>query len=169
MDGLTAKKLLAAIAKKGYPVVKGERAVNLVGIRATAQDGDLYNDWLCCLVEKKAGQHDLKLFAATTDCEAVFVNRPTGLLLPPGHYPDCWKLGAYKGRYYTLVGKSPLGINLCHGQPDPLTLSSHHWSGVEQVMKSTADFHVVLNHLVEACAVQDQVFSYTLLDEADVG
>lgn len=168
MDGLTAKKLLAAIAKKGYPVAKGELSVNLVGIRATAQDGDLYNDWICCLVEKKSGIHELKTFVATTDCESVFVNRPTGLLLPPGHYPDCWKLGAYKGRYYTLVSKDAHGITLCHGEPDPLTLAKHHWSGVTQVMKRIEDFHIVLNHLFEA-AITQTVFGYTLLDEADLG
>jgi hypothetical protein len=165
---VTTKKLLEVLKAKGYPLVTGERAATLVGIRATATDGDLFNDWLCCLVEKKVG-HDLKIFPATTDCEAVFVNRPTGLQLPAGHYEDCWKLGVYKGRYYTLVGKSPLGINLCHGTPDPLTLAKHHWSGVEQVMKNIDEFHVVLNHLVEACGKVDRPFSYTLLDEADFG
>lgn len=165
---VTAKKLLEVLKKKSYPVAAGELSVNLVGIRATETDGDLFNDWLCCLYEKK-GKVELLTYQATTDCEALFVGQRTGVKLPAGHYPDCWQLGVYQGRYATLVGRQPLGINLCHGEPDPYTMEKRHWSGVTQVMKSIEEFHVVLNLLFEASAKNGRTFGYTLLDEADFG
>ncbi|MEQ1636711.1 MAG: hypothetical protein ABL903_08455 [Methylococcales bacterium] len=165
---ITAKKLLEAMKKKGHPVATGELAINLIGIRATAIDGELFNDWLCVLFEKK-GKQELAIYPATTDCEALFVSQRTGLQLPAGHYKNCWQLGVYRGRYATLVGTQPLGINLCHGEPDPYTLEKHHWSGVTQVMAHITDFHVVLSQLFEAASKHERTFSYTLLDEADVG
>lgn len=165
---VSAKKLLETIKHKGYPVATGDKAINLVGIRATAADGDLFNDWLCVLYDKK-GKQELGVYPATTDCEALFVGQRTGVQLPVGYYKDCWKLGVYQGRYATLIGTQPLGINLCHGEPDPYTLEKRHWSGVTQVMKSLEDFHVVLNQLFEAASKPERTFSYTLLDEADFG
>lgn len=168
MKGLTAKKLLEVMKKKGYPVEAGEMAINLIGIRAIDTGGELFNDWLCVLFERK-GKQELNVYAATTDCEALFVGQGTGVQLPAGFYKHCWQLGVYQGRYATLVGRHPHGINLCHGEPDPYTLEKRHWSGVTQVMKSLEDFHVVLNQLFEAAAKRERTFNYTLLDEADFG
>lgn len=156
---LTAEKLLKTLAKKGYPVLVSDNNINIVGIRHAKDDYDLFTDQLA-IVFSQDGKQVFHVFSAATDCE-----RNGNLSV--GFYPDCWALGAYMGRYTTLVSADNLGINLCHGEPDPYTLKKQHWLGGSQVIKDKADFHTALDLIIKASDKAAHTFNYTLLEDSD--
>lgn len=154
---LTTKKILDAIKKKGYPV--SENSINLIGIRHAKNTDNLFSDKFAVIIAID-GKHEAHIYQASTDCES-------NAHLPVGFYKDCWALGAYMGRYTTLITADKFGINLCHGEADPHTLKKQHWLGGTQVIKDKADFHAVLDLIIKASDKAAPTFNYAILEESD--
>jgi hypothetical protein len=157
---LTAEKLLKTLTKKGYPVSVRENTINIIGIRYGINTDDLFTDQLAIIFEKDSKQVAHVFNAVSTDCER-------NGYLSPGFYPDCWKIGAYMGRYLSLVSTDELGINLCHGEADPYTLKKQHWLGGTQVIKDKGEFHNALDLILKIPHEVAQTFNYALLEESD--
>jgi hypothetical protein len=191
---ITLKKLQGALKRKDAPFFTGELNLNLIGVRAADRHANTFNDVLCVVYDLD-GKTVLDQYPITTDPGVYYRHNPINVLgtavLKPGHYRRCWQIGAHRGQYMALVQRGPMtvyrdgnkdrkidvdaptetgyfGINLHRASVNGYTMGVDKWSAGCQVFANAAHFDEVMALARRSVAKYGNVFSYTLLDEADL-
>ena len=184
---------------KGYVFFdKGDYNLNIIGIRNQSGKADKFDDWIC-LAYKINNKWVVDTYAATTEPGTSILKKPivkggTAILIPD-QYRGVYKIGTHGGkRRYTALcqrlGKVKIwrddnrdrtpdyegkvhegmyGINI-HRQwgPDDREYTGGVSAGC-QVFQSSKDFY----EFMETCNLSKDEwgngFTYTLLDERDIG
>jgi hypothetical protein len=192
---ITVKKLQGALARREAPFFTGELNLNLIGIRAADRQAETFNDVLCVVYER-GGKAVIDKYPITTDPGAYYrlkpINKNGTAILKPGHYPRCWQIGAHRGKYNALVQRGPMtvyrdnnkdgsidtngrietgyfGINLHRASFSGYTLRVDKWSAGCQVFANAEDFEAVMALARESSKKYGNAFSYTLINEEDLG
>lgn len=196
MNNITLNKLKGALKRRDAPIFTGHLNVNLIGIRATANEPNAFNDALCVMVDDADGKTQLLQFPITTDPGLYYLQHPINVngtaILMPGHYPRCWRIGAHRGQYKALVQHGAMtvyrdnnrdaladpdpnkietgcfGINLHHASPNGYTLKVDKWSAGCQVFQNVDHFNQVMDIVEQSSHLFGPEFSYTLIDENEL-
>lgn len=190
---LTVKQIKDALLRKDAPLFTGELNLTLVGIRSKDTDSNAFNDLLCVLYEQD-GKLQLVKFPCSTDPGLYYREHPINVLgtaiLKPGHYRQCWRLGAHQGKYKALVQRGPMtvyrdrnkdgkldldneqtglfGLNLHKATVNGYSLQVDKWSAGCQVLADSKDFDTLMDLVKQSAEQYGDSFSYTLLDEDDL-
>ncbi len=195
MPGITIQRLKGALKRRDAPYFSGHLNLNLIGIRADDTQANTFNDALAVMYDDADGKTILKTYPITTDPGTYYRLHPINVrgtaMLKPGHYPQCWQIGAHRGKYRALVQRGLMtvyrdanrngtlesglpedtgyfGINLHHSAINGYTQRVDRWSAGCQVFADKAHFDEVMA-LVDASAdIYGDRFSYTLLTQADL-
>lgn len=194
----TAEQLVRAMQLKGHQVFDTPEGynLNLVGIRAASATPDSFDD-LLCLFHRRGTAWMYAAFPATTDPGLYWLQNPMAVegtaILKPGQYFGAFKLGLHQGKYEALVQNSPLtvyrdndrdsqidtggmkeqagmfGINIHHAAQHAASSQVGKWSAGCQVVANWFDFQVLLVTCKAAAQGHSAIFSYTLIEERDLG
>lgn len=176
----------------GYPLVKSNGYPNLIGIRKSLDNDNLFNDTLYVLIWKNGEQSISSYsFPITTDPGRYYLLHPCNVkgcaIVKEGYYLNLWSFGMHNNKYPALVqtGKITVyrdndrdakfdfdktnvdvgyfGINLHHAGVDSNTVDN--WSAGCTVFKKLKDF----DQVYQFCKTSSYArFNYTLLNESEI-
>ena len=183
-----------ALARKQYPVVRDEWALNLIGVLNAHRDSNAWNDALAVLWWAN-GHSNVVVMACTTDPGNYWREHPMNpkgtAQVKPGYYPRLWRLGLHRGRYEALVqcgdctvyrdhdrdtrldgrveDRGVFGINL-HRAADRLDVpdSVDRWSAGCQVVPDSGDYGVLIALCKRQARDHGNQFNYALIEEQDL-
>ncbi len=190
-----AVKVLRAHKAAGYPVFYGDYNLNLIGLRSSMRDSNAFNDRLFVFYDlhDRAMMH---CFDITTDPGTFYREHPINVdgtaVVAPGHYSKCWEIGKHRGLYDALVQVDDMavfrdnnadrsldmktdtlqvgifGINLHRANERRQSTVVGKWSAGCQVVADPLDFNIVMALAKKSADIYGPLFSYTLLDEAEL-
>lgn len=187
-------RIISVMKAKGYRIYRGGRHdLNIVGIRSSARPNrfddlitvfSFHNGWL------------FWVFPATTDPGAYYLEQPINedgtAILAPGQYRSAYAIGKHRGQYDALKQVRPVtvfrdknrdrqvdtdqltatglfGINIHRaakaGEPE----SVDRFSAGCQVIQNPDDFDIFMAMARAGANAFGNAFTYTLLNEADLG
>lgn len=188
----TLKKTLTAKGYKWYT----DRP-NIIGIRATLDVPDVFND-LLCLVYPKNGSEELKVYTITTDpgvhYQKKLLNAKGCAVLKPGQYENAYSVGLHqsKATHKALVQTGPVtvyrdndmdgqidtvgmkeekglfGVNIHGANAGVVTQKIGPWSAGCQVFNTWANKEELVTICTAFKDVTGNKFTYTLLNEKDI-
>jgi hypothetical protein len=177
--------------EKGYDLGETDNGthVNLIGIRSAALEPRTYNDWIAAAYCDGV-RWNFFPFPATTDPGTFWQDEPRRVqgtsVLEPGQYPNLWRVGRLRGRralrqrgparvwrgarrqhYLDTEGVAEAvrqaGIDLfAAGEKD-----GSRWRSAAQVLQDREHARFLMALCARAAPLQDDSFTYTLLEEAD--
>lgn len=189
--------IFAAMRQRGYAIFDDARGynVNIIGIRSEAVVGDEYDD-LITLSYRVGKAWAYFAFPATTDPGTYFRRKPINIMgtaiLKPGQYRRTFRIGKHGG-YDALAQVRPVTVYRdgnrdsrldTHGQPEQtgvFGINIHRaslapgkrcvgrWSAGCQVIQSAAHFDFFMRECKAAAQCYGNAFTYTLLNERDLG
>ncbi len=185
------EKIEAILAEKGYLFFKGDRNINLIGVRNNNELTNEFDDRLFVIIELN-GQVKVKEFDNfTTDpgeyySKHKFLNPDGVAILAPGQYRGMFALGKHQGKYDALVqiGKCTVyrddnrdeTIDVDTKDEGRFGINMHHAYDAEEINKNSAGCQVhseedILNYVLQLCRVSSEVygnsFTYTLIESKD--
>lgn len=178
---------------------KGYYNLNIIGIRKNNNNviTNKYDDILVVMYRTRTGLKTV-YFNITTEPGDYYMRKKLGnpkgtAILVPGQYRGCWKLGKHKGEYEALVQAKPIkvyrdgnkdnvydmfpqtineglfGINIHRSNEGFTRQTVDMYSAGCQVFADPKDF----DKFIDLCKKQEVLygnsFTYTLLDERDLG
>ena len=178
---------------------KGYYNLNIIGIRKNNNNviTNKYDDILVVIYRTRTGLKTV-YFNITTEPGDYYMRKKLGnpkgtAILVPGQYRGCWKLGKHKGEYEALVQAKPVkvyrdgnkdnvydmfpqtineglfGINIHRSNEGFTRQTVDMYSAGCQVFADPKDF----DKFIDLCKKQEVLygnsFTYTLLDEKDLG
>lgn len=178
---------------------KGYYNLNIIGIRKNNNNviTNKYDDILVVMYRTRVGLKTV-YFNITTEPGDYYMRKKLGnpkgtAILVPGQYRGCWKLGKHKGEYEALVQAKPVkvyrdgnkdniydmfpqtineglfGINIHRSNEGFTRQTVDMYSAGCQVFADPKDF----DKFIDLCKKQEVLygnsFTYTLLDEKDLG
>lgn len=178
---------------------KGYYNLNIIGIRKNNNNviTNKYDDILVVIYRTRNGLKTV-YFNITTEPGDYYMRKKLGnpkgtAILVPGQYRGCWKLGKHKGEYEALVQAKPVkvyrdgnkdnvydmfpqtineglfGINIHRSNEGFTRQTVDMYSAGCQVFADPKDF----DKFIDLCKKQEVLygnsFTYTLLDEKDLG
>lgn len=178
---------------------KGYYNLNIIGIRKNNNNiiTNKYDDILVVIYRTRVGLKTV-YFNITTEPGDYYMRKKLGnpkgtAILVPGQYRGCWKLGKHKGEYEALVQAKPVkvyrdgnkdniydmfpqtineglfGINIHRSNEGFTRQTVDMYSAGCQVFADPKDF----DNFIDLCKKQEVLygnsFTYTLLDEKDLG
>lgn len=178
---------------------KGYYNLNIIGIRKNNNNviTNKYDDILVVMYRTRTGLKTV-YFNITTEPGDYYMRKKLGnpkgtAILVPGQYRGCWKLGKHKGEYEALVQAKPVkvyrdgnkdniydmfpqtineglfGINIHRSNEGFTRQTVDMYSAGCQVFADPKDF----DKFIDLCKKQEVLygnsFTYTLLDERDLG
>lgn len=178
---------------------KGYYNLNIIGIRKNNNNfiTNKYDDILVVIYRTRNGLKTV-YFNITTEPGDYYMRKKLGnpkgtAILVPGQYRGCWKLGKHKGEYEALVQAKPVkvyrdgnkdnvydmfpqtineglfGINIHRSNEGFTRQTVDMYSAGCQVFADPKDF----DKFIDLCKKQEVLygnsFTYTLLDERDLG
>lgn len=176
----------------GYPLIKTNGYPNLIGIRKSLDNDNLFNDTLYVLIWKGEEQSlSVYTYPITTDPGRYYLLHPCNVkgcaIVKEGFYLNLWSFGMHNGKYPALVqtGKITVyrdndrdalfdfdktnvdvgyfGINLHKAGLDSVEVSQN--SAGCQVFKKSTDFDQVYQFCKTSTASR---FNYILLNESQI-
>lgn len=177
----------------------GRYNLNIIGVRKNNNNKvtNKYDDILCVMYKDNTGWIK-KLYKITTEPGTYYMQKELGnpkgtAILVPGQYRGCWKIGKHNGKYDALVQQKPVkvyrdgnkddiydmyneviheglfGINIHRSNQGFNRATVDMYSAGCQVFCNYKDF----NEFMELCKKQSKLygnsFTYTLIDEEDLG
>lgn len=191
----TAKQVLEAGNKRGFPLWKGEYDLNLWGIRTDDNEANTFNDWICVFHRRNNMTWAFYALQATTDPGTYYRENPANYkgtaILPPGYYRGMWKLGKHRQKYDALVQNKPItvwrdsnkdtfleagtddtgmfGINLHRANSVRSSARVDKWSAGCQVVAAPEDLDLILDLMEKQVKTYKcDTVSYGLLVESDI-
>lgn len=187
------EKMLAAFARKKYPVLTRPHELNLFGIRNKDTAPNTFNDLLCALTFHAAGPV-LLVAPGTTDAGLYYrqnlANAKGTAMLPPGHYRDLWRIGMHQGKYPALAQNLPVAVWRDNNRdkllepgnlqpPEMIGLNFHkagnaslnvdNWSATCQVVAIDAAWDAFWALILDQRDnLKKETFSYTLFEWAEI-
>lgn len=178
---------------------KGYYNLNIIGIRKNNNNviTNKYDDILVVMYRTRNGLKTV-YYNITTEPGDYYMRKKLGnpkgtAILVPGQYRGCWKLGKHKGEYEALVQAKPVkvyrdgnkdniydmfpqtineglfGINIHRSNEGFTRQTVDMYSAGCQVFADPKDF----DKFIDLCKKQEVLygnsFTYTLLDERDLG
>ena len=178
---------------------KGYYNLNIIGIRKNNNNviTNKYDDILAVMYRTRNGLKTV-YYNITTEPGDYYMRKKLGnpkgtAILVPGQYRGCWKLGKHKGEYEALVQAKPVkvyrdgnkdnvydmfpqtineglfGINIHRSNEGFTRQTVDMYSAGCQVFADPKDF----DKFIDLCKKQEVLygnsFTYTLLDERDLG
>lgn len=178
---------------------KGYYNLNIIGIRKNNNNviTNKYDDILVVIYRTRNGLKTV-YYNITTEPGDYYMRKKLGnpkgtAILVPGQYRGCWKLGKHKGEYEALVQAKPVkvyrdgnkdnvydmfpqtineglfGINIHRSNEGFTRQTVDMYSAGCQVFADPKDF----DKFIDLCKKQEVLygnsFTYTLLDEKDLG
>ncbi|WP_018692519.1 hypothetical protein [Algicola sagamiensis] len=191
---LHAEQLIDALQRQHYQVFEGEMNLNLVGVRTANTRANTFNDYFCVLYQQ-GEQWQLEVFPCTTDPGTYYRQHPlnvdgTAVMVPMQHR-SLWTFGYHQGKYQALVQNKPVsvyrdgnqddaidtdvaiqrgffGINCHRAHADKTVNTVDRWSAGCQVLANPKDFQRLMGLCLTSAAQWGNVFSYTLLTQAQL-
>lgn len=173
--------------------------VNIVGIRKDAGNKvtNSFDDQITVSYRDESGNWHFESFAVTTDPGIYWMNNLLNeygtAILVPGQYRGAYKVGKHQGRYLALVQHKPVkvyrddnedgyydrrsdkiqtgmfGINIHRASESRTSTQVDKWSAGCQVFANPDNFDRFLEIVQKASKVWGNSFTYTLLEEQDLG
>ena len=171
--------------------------LNIVGIRSSRSTAGLYDDWVCWFAPAPdGGWASFHTARFTTDPGLPYLRRPINpkgaLILVPGQYRGAWKIDLHRGRYPALCQRlgpvrvyrdnsrdhildfAPESIESGHfganiHKPSARREEVGHDSAGCQVFQNPEDFRDFMAACQRAATAWGNRFTYTLLEERDLG
>jgi hypothetical protein len=189
---VTVTLLKSVMQKKGYKWYTDRP--NLIGIRTAKDEPDVFNDFFC-VVEGET----LQIFPNTTNPGIYWLKNPMNpngcAILKPGQWVNCWSLGFHCGKSNhkaltqtgtvkvyrdntrddrqtyneSSVDTGLFGINIHGANKSGTTTKIHKWSAGCQVFAKWEDKEAVMAICEKYRGTTGNKFTYTLLDEFDLG
>lgn len=192
---MTVDTLRAALEAKGYAFfTEGDYNLNLIGVRSTRCTAGLFDDALYCCY-RVHGHWRVHRWAITTDPGRHYLEKPINpagcAILVPGQYRGAYQVGRHRGAP-ALVQRGPVrvwrdgnrndvldwgsdagiegyyGINI-HRAKGTVASSSDTASAGCQVFAVAAEHQALMDLAGVAAGRWGNGFSYTLLEEGDLG
>ncbi len=182
--------------KKGYQYFSdAPYDVNFIGIRSRDETPDVFNDLLVLEYRDYVGELQTKTFTATTDPGLYYLLNPINLkgtaILKPGQYRGVFKIGEHRGLPALVQNKEItvirdfnrdsrldfdqrteetgwFGIHV-HRAWEKGSVKVGKWSAGCQVIADPVEFEIFLRIMEEARVIHGNAFTYTLLEEKDLG
>lgn len=190
-------QLQAACQRKGFRFFDaGDYNLNLIGVRNTRDlHANTFNDRFCVAFRVDA-QPVLFSFPCTTDPGIYYRQNPANVngtaILPAGQHFGLWQLGKHQGKYDALVQRVPVTVIRDHNRDTALDLNAgtetgwfginahrateqgtstqvDKWSAGCQVLANSEDFGVTIALAKKAAALWGNGFTYTLIEDTDLG
>jgi hypothetical protein len=197
LNQLTATALESVMMQKGYAFFKnGDYNLNIIGIRGDygRKVTNKFDDFMVVLYNKN-GELQKKVYSITTDPGKYYMQKPSNVkgtaILVPNQYRGCWQIGKHNGKYTALVQCKPVsvfrdankdgyyayknvdtglfGINIHRSNPYTSSSNIDNWSAGCQVFASVKEFNEFMGLCVEQRKRYGNSFTYTLIDEKDLG
>lgn len=178
---------------------KGDYNLNIIGIRTDHGNKvtNKFDDFLL-VTYYVGGNLNLKVYPITTEPGRYYMKESLGnpkgtAILVPGQYRGCWQIGMHRGKYEALVQKKAVtvyrdgnmdlvydmkpekkdtgifGINIHRSNPYGESVNIDNWSAGCQVFSNIKDFREFMELCRKQNALYGNSFTYTLLDEKDLG
>ena len=178
---------------------KGFYNLNIIGVRKNNNNviTNKYDDILAVLYRDASGLKSV-YFNITTEPGDYYMRKKLGnpkgtAILVPGQYRGCWKLGKHKGEYEALVQAKPVkvyrdgnmdnvydmfpqtikeglfGINIHRSNQGFTRETIDMYSAGCQVFADPKDFAKFIELCKKQSTLYGNSFTYTLLDERDLG
>lgn len=190
-------QLQQAVIARGYTFFDaGDYNLNVIGVRNT-QDvhANTFNDRLCVAFRVDT-RPMLFSFPCTTDPGVFYRENPANVngtaILPTGQHFGLWQVGKHQGRYDALVQRAPVtvirdrnadnaldfhgnnetglfGINCHRAAEQGTSVQVDRWSAGCQVLANAEDFDVLMALAKKAITLWGNGFTYTLLEDVDLG
>lgn len=178
---------------------KGYYNLNIIGIRKNNNKviTNKYDDILVVMYRTKKGWQQ-EYYNITTEPGDYYMRKKLGnpkgtAILVPGQYRSCWQLGKHKGEYEALVQRKPVkvyrdgnqdrlydmypqtineglfGINIHRSNQGFTRETVDMYSAGCQVFADPKDFADFIDLCKKQAVLYGNNFTYTLLDEKDLG
>ncbi|MEW6427309.1 MAG: hypothetical protein AB1568_04660 [Thermodesulfobacteriota bacterium] len=194
----TFEQIVRAMQIKGNRVFDSTAGynLNLVGIRAMDGRPDRFDD-LLAVFHRRGAAWCGEIMACTTDPGLYWLNNPEHIdgtaILKPGQYRGAFRLGYHRGKYEALTQAGPLtvwrdnnrddrmdtagqpehtgmfGINIHRAADHGESTVVGRWSAGCQVVANWWDFSVLIAMAKAGAHSHGNSFTYTLLEERDLG
>jgi hypothetical protein len=169
--------------------------VNILGIRASRNEANLFDD-LVVLIYSENGYPVLKKYPATTDPGNFWLFNPERVegtaILVPNQYRGAYTMGLHKGREALVqagnlkvyrdnnkdaildcdpstIQTGRFGINIHGESPTSESQTVGRWSAGCQVIQRDEDLQELLATCKRSARLYGPYFSYTLIEELDLG
>lgn len=194
----TIEQVIKTMNRLDYKVFDNDSKpynLNIVGLRTADMTPNTFNDWEYVFWKYKGSWEGMK-FPITTDPGLYYLKNPLNELgtaiVKPGQYPGLWQRGLHQGKYsalrqvgeievyrdanrdgiYDLTGKiykgKDFGINNHRAVENGRSIMVDKWSAGCQVFEDYYQFEVFMRLIVEAEKNWTNLFTYTLLTEAQL-
>jgi hypothetical protein len=196
-SSITYDLLKDVVSKKGYKFYTDKYDLNIIGIRSKVPAVNKFCDLIAIAYINEVGSQKIFVCEATTEPGLYWLNSPMNIegtaIVKEGQYKSMWQIGLHKG-YDALVqigncvvyrdndrdanldlipGTEETGvfaINMHRANAEQMSTDVNRWSAGCQVYADPAEFlqAMILCHNQVKFGHGD-IFSYTLLNEADLG
>lgn len=172
--------------------------VNIIGIRNKSREVDEFDDHIMVLYRDESGVMFCDSYVATTDPGKKYLRRPINVdgaaILVPGQYRGVYHIGMHRGKYEALcqrgatvkvyrddnrddildheaseIDEGWYGINIHRAHPIREMERVNGYSAGCQVFASPTDFNEFMQTIRRSQKEFGDSFTYTLIDEADLG
>ena len=196
VGGVNLQNVLSAMARKRYTVFTQPYRLNIVGVRDLTGEPNRFNDSINVFFKDNLGNWTFKSNPATTDPGTYYLLNPMNVsgtaIVVPGQYPNSHALGLHRGQYTALVQQGPItvvrdpnkddrldfasgtpisgvyGINIHRATSSGSSTVVDRYSAGCQVFANSSDFAQLIEWCQRHSQMYGNVFSYTLLEEADL-
>jgi len=188
-----------AIERNGYKFFEsGMYNINIVGVRTTADEPNAFNDHLALIYKDSESKWVVDKYRITTDPGTYWLKHPSRVsgtaILVPGQYSGVYKIDLHKGLYEALCQRNGIvrvyrdsnldeicdvdsgsieegwfGINIHRSTKNGSSNNIDKWSAGCQVFKNSIDFGDFMKLVKISSKYYGDTFTYTLLDEGDLG
>lgn len=190
------KQLLSTLKRMGYTINTKTFQLNIIGVRATKNKPDQFDDHIHLLYSRQDGQWIINSFPATTDPGTYWLQNlmnPAGTaILKPGQYKNSHRIGVHRGKYQALVQQNPVtvirdtnkdavvdynstkeqtgifGINIHRASVIGVTKYIGKHSAGCQVLANISDFNLLMQLAFRHKELYGNNFTYTLIQQSDM-
>lgn len=171
--------------------------LNIVGIRDPSTVIGNFDDRVILVYRDASGREQAVEYAITTDPGEYYtrhklLNKAGAAILVPGQYDDAYKIARHLGKYEALcqrggkvrvwrdgnrddrldrsgtIHEGYFGINIHRGKGKGRTERVGRYSAGCQVFRNADEFAVMMGLARKSKQIRGNVFTYTLLEEADL-
>ncbi|MBN1952469.1 MAG: hypothetical protein JW801_14805 [Bacteroidales bacterium] len=198
MSEISLDHVMNSLKRKSYKIFKSDVKpynLNIVGIRSNTTIPNSFDDFITVFWKFK-GCWSFIVYQATTDPGLYWLQHPMNPLgtavMKPGQYPGSYKVGIHRGykaleqigditviRDYIIddaihydSGREETGIfsiNIHRAKLNGRSINVDKWSAGCQVFADSAEFSQFIAMCEESATHWGNSFTYTLIEESDLG
>lgn len=184
-----------SLVQKGYRIFTRPYELNIVGVRASTNIPDAFDDTIHVFYANGNGWQYYN-YPATTDPGIRYLKQPINgegtAILKPGQYNHCYAIGLHRGLYSALIQRAPItvirdfnkdgrldygsgreqtgmfGINIHRAELNGTTKFVAGYSAGCQVFANASDFTAFIAMCNQHRKLYGNDFTYTLLEQTDL-